>query len=179
MDKELEKKTTRPLHAFVHVNRVKLKNESRRKFYLRVHISYCIYGMCVCVCIRCTHTHTHTHSHTRCSSSSFIVTLSLILLTACARAQFSGCRSTTKDNETRQMAVCCQNLKQGTLSSLSALSVLFGVLVKAFFLFLNTPSLCVYTHTRGVFKKRTNALTSTPNSTESALRLLSVPCFRF
>ena len=34
-------------------------------------------------------------THTYCSSSSFIVTLSPIWQTACARAQFSGCSSTT------------------------------------------------------------------------------------
>jgi len=55
-----------------------------------------------------------THTHTCCSSSSFIVTLSLIRRTACARAQFSGCSSTTNaHSETGQMAVCCQNLPLG------------------------------------------------------------------
>jgi hypothetical protein len=37
------------------------------------------------------------------------------------------------------MAVCCQNLTLGTLSSRSALSVLVGALFKKFGLFLNTP----------------------------------------
>ena len=60
--------------------------------------------------------------HTRCSSSSFIVTLPLIRRTACARAQFSGCSSTTNaHSETGQMAVCCQNLMPGALRSRSAL----------------------------------------------------------
>jgi hypothetical protein len=37
------------------------------------------------------------------------------------------------------MAVCCQNLMLGALSSRSALSVLVGSLFKKFCLFLNTP----------------------------------------
>ena len=38
----------------------------------------------------------------------------LIRRTACARAQFSGCSSTTNaHSETGQMAVCCQNLPLG------------------------------------------------------------------
>jgi len=71
--------------------------------------------------------------HTRCFSSSFSVTLSQIWRTACARAQFSRCSSTTSaHSETGQMAVCCQNLRLG------ALSVLVGTLFKKFGLFLNT-----------------------------------------
>jgi hypothetical protein len=66
--------------------------------------------------------------------------MSLIRRTACARAQFSGCSSTTSAHrETGQMAVCCQNLTLGALSSRSALSVLVGALFKKFGLFLNTP----------------------------------------
>jgi hypothetical protein len=62
--------------------------------------------------------------------------LSLIRRTACARAQFSGCSSTTNaHSETGQIAVCCQNLTLGALSSRSALSVLFGALFKKFGLF--------------------------------------------
>jgi hypothetical protein len=62
-----------------------------------------------------------------------------LLSAACARAQFSGCSSTTNaHSETRQMAVCCQNLPLGTLNSHSAPSVLVGVLFKKFGLFLNT-----------------------------------------
>jgi hypothetical protein len=38
-----------------------------------------------------------------------------------------------------QMAVCCQNLPLGALSSRSAPSVLVGELFKKFGLFLNTP----------------------------------------
>jgi len=69
-----------------------------------------------------------THSS---SSISFIVILSLIRRTACARAQFSGCSSTTNaHSETGQMAVCFQNPTLGAPSSRSALSVLFGVLFK-------------------------------------------------
>jgi hypothetical protein len=37
------------------------------------------------------------------------------------------------------MAVCCQNLMLGALSSRSVLSVLVGALFKKFGLFLNTP----------------------------------------
>jgi hypothetical protein len=61
--------------------------------------------------------------------------LSLIRQT-CAHAQFSGCSSTTNaHSETEQMAVCCQNLKLGALSSRSVLSVLVGALFKKFGLF--------------------------------------------
>ena len=82
----------------------------------------------------------HTHTHASCSSGSFIVTLSLIQRTAFSRAQFSGCSATTNvHSETGQMAVCCQNLTLGALSSPSALSMLFGALFKKFCLFLNTP----------------------------------------
>jgi hypothetical protein len=43
---------------------------------------------------------------------------------ACARAQFSGCSSTTSaPSKTGQRAVCCQNLTLGALSSRSALSL--------------------------------------------------------
>jgi hypothetical protein len=55
----------------------------------------------------------------------------LILQTACARAQFSGCSSTTNaQSETGQMAVCCQNLTLDALSIRSALSMLVGSLFK-------------------------------------------------
>jgi len=77
------------------------------------------------------------------SSSSFIATLSLIRRTACARARFSGCSSKTNaHSETGQIAVCCQNLTLGALSSRSARSMLFGALFKRFSLFLNKP--CMY-----------------------------------
>jgi len=60
--------------------------------------------------------------------------------TACARNQFGGCSSTTNaHSEMGQMAVCCQNLALGALSSRSTLSVLVGALFKKFGLFLNTP----------------------------------------
>jgi hypothetical protein len=55
-------------------------------------------------------------------------------------AQFSGCSSTINAlSETRQMAVCCQNLTQGAIGSRSALSVPDSALLKKFGLFLNTP----------------------------------------
>jgi len=79
-------------------------------------------------------------THTHCSSSSFIVTLSLIRRTAFASAQFSWYSSTTNaHSETGQMAVCCQNVTLGVLSSRSVLSVLVGTLSKKFGLSLNTP----------------------------------------
>ena len=63
----------------------------------------------------------------------------LIRQTACARAQFSGCCSKTNaHSETGKMAVCCQNLPLGALSSRIAPSVLVGELFKKFGLFLNT-----------------------------------------
>jgi len=46
---------------------------------------------------------------------------------------------TNAHSETGQMAVCCQNLMLGVLSSHSAPSVLVGALFKKFSLFLNTP----------------------------------------
>jgi len=46
---------------------------------------------------------------------------------------------TNAQSEMRQMALCCQNLTLGALSSRSALSVLVGTLFKKFGLFLNTP----------------------------------------
>jgi hypothetical protein len=62
-----------------------------------------------------------------------------LIRTACARAEFSGCCSTTNaHSETGKMAVCCQNLPLGALSSRSAFSLLVGELFKKFSLFLNT-----------------------------------------
>jgi hypothetical protein len=46
---------------------------------------------------------------------------------------------TNAHSETGQMAICCQNLLLGALSSRSAPSVLVGALFKKFGLFLNTP----------------------------------------
>jgi len=46
--------------------------------------------------------------------------------------------TTNAYSETGQMAVCCQNLTLGALSSRSAPSVLVGALFKKFSLFLNT-----------------------------------------
>jgi len=92
-----------------------------------------------CLCKIFTKFTTKFHTHTRCSSGSFIFTLSLIRRTACARSHFSGCSSTTNvHSETGKMAVCCQNLTLGALSSRSALSMLFGALFKKYGLFLNT-----------------------------------------
>jgi hypothetical protein len=69
----------------------------------------------------------------------------LFRLTACARAEFSGCSSTTNaHSETGQMAVCCQNMPLGALSSLSSPSVLVGALFKKLGLFLNTGVHCFY-----------------------------------
>jgi uncharacterized membrane protein YcfT len=52
--------------------------------------------------------------------------------------------------KTELMAVCCQNLTLGALSSRSALSVLVGALFKKFGLFLNTPHI----HTHQVIKAK-------------------------
>ena len=76
---------------------------------------------------------------------ALIVTLSLIRRTACAVAQFSGCSSMINAHSvTGQMAVCCQNLTLGAVSSRSALSMLVRALFKKFDLFLNTPRIHVY-----------------------------------
>jgi hypothetical protein len=79
------------------------------------------------------------------------VSLSLIRRTACTRAQFSGCSSTSNAySETGQTAVCCKNLTLGALTSRSALSVLVGALFKKFGLFLNPPHIyafCIYLRT--------------------------------
>jgi hypothetical protein len=83
----------------------------------------------------CVHTHIHTYTHT-----FFKLSHCHIRWTACARAQFSGCSSTTNaHSEMEQMAVCCQNLTLVALSSCSTLSVLVGTLFKKFVLFLNKP----------------------------------------
>jgi hypothetical protein len=59
--------------------------------------------------------------------------------TACARAQFNGCSSTTNaHSETGQMRISCQNLPLGGVCRSSAPSVLVGTLFKKFSLFLNT-----------------------------------------
>jgi hypothetical protein len=46
---------------------------------------------------------------------------------------------TIAHSKMRQMAVCCQNLTAGALSSTSTLSVLVGKLFKKVGLFLNMP----------------------------------------
>jgi hypothetical protein len=57
--------------------------------------------------------------------------MSLIRQTACARAQFSGCSSTTNaHSETGQLAVWCQNLTLGALSNRRAFPLLVGALFK-------------------------------------------------
>jgi hypothetical protein len=65
----------------------------------------------------------------------------LIRRTAGAHPQFSGCSSKINaHSETGQMAVCCQNLPLGELSSRGASSLLVGELFKKFGLFFfNTP----------------------------------------
>jgi hypothetical protein len=78
-------------------------------------------------------------SHTNFVLQALSLSLSLIQRTACARAQFSGCSSTTNaHSETGQMAACCQYLALGVLSSRSALSMLDGAQFKKFGFFLNT-----------------------------------------
>ena len=81
----------------------------------------------------------HTHALLFRFFLCHFVTLSLIQRTACARAQFNGCSSTTNTHsETRQMTVCCQNLTLGALSSRSVLSMLVGALFKKVSFFFNT-----------------------------------------
>ena len=78
----------------------------------------------------------HTHTFLKLFHCYFVTNRR----TACARAQFSGCSSTTNaHSDTGQMAVYCRNLTLGALNSRSALSMLFGALFKNFCLFLNTP----------------------------------------
>ena len=61
--------------------------------------------------------------------------------TACARAQLSGCSSTTNaHSETGQMVLCCQNLTLGALSSRNVISVLPGALFEKFGLFFEHAS---------------------------------------
>ena len=75
--------------------------------------------------------HTHTHTHTMLFFKLFD-TLSLIWRTACAHTQFSRCSSITNaHSEKGQMAVWCQNLTLGALSSRNMLSVLVGALLKS------------------------------------------------
>jgi hypothetical protein len=50
---------------------------------------------------------------------------------------------TNAHSKTEQMAVCCQNLMLGVLSSCSMLSVLVGMLFKKVGLFLNRDVLAV------------------------------------
>jgi hypothetical protein len=94
--------------------------------------SVCLVKQLKCLCKICSkfavnlHTHaharTHTHARARAVLQALSFTLSLIRRTACARAQFSGCSSTTNDHsETEQMAVCCLNLPLGALNSRRAL----------------------------------------------------------
>ena len=65
--------------------------------------------------------------------------MSLIRRTACARAQFSGCRSTTNAHcETEKMVECCQKLTLGVLSSCNALTSLIGALFRKFCIFITT-----------------------------------------
>jgi hypothetical protein len=107
------------------------------------HFFICLVKQLKCLCKTVTKFAANTHKHTCYSSSSFTVTLSLIRQTACARAPFSKCSSTTNDHsEMGQMAVSCQNLTLGALSSRSMLSVLVGMLLKTFGLFLNMP--CIH-----------------------------------
>ena len=79
--------------------------------------------------------HTHTlffklfHRH-------FVTNLPNSLCT-CSVQQSSS--TTNANSETGQMAVCCQNLMLGAHGSHSVLSVLVGMLLKIFGLFLNMP----------------------------------------
>ena len=99
-------------------------------------LSICLVKQLKCLCKIFAKFAAKFHTHTL----FFIFTLSLIRRTACARTHFSRCSSTTNAySETGQIAIYCQNLTLGALSSCSALSVLFGALFKKSRLFLNTP----------------------------------------
>ena len=105
--------------------------------------------------------------------------MSLIQRTACALAHFNGCSSKTNaHSETGQMAVCCQTLTLGALSSRSALSMLFGELFKKFGLFLYTPSYIFISqfwhfNTKGLsYMKITNTSQSCNNKYENLEREL-------
>jgi hypothetical protein len=66
--------------------------------------------------------------------------IGLIQWTACAHAEFSRfCSTINAHSEMGQMAVCCQKLLLGALSSRSSPSMLVGKLFKNFGLFLNMP----------------------------------------
>jgi hypothetical protein len=54
--------------------------------------------------------------------------------------------TTIANSEMGEMAVCCQNLTLGVLSSHSTLSVLVGALFRKFGLFLNTPRITELKH---------------------------------
>ena len=115
----------------------------KKKLHFSTHTLSHKYTHIISLSLSHTHTHSHTlsltHTHTL-THTFFIFTLSLIRPTACARAQFSGCSSTTNaHSETGQMAVYCQNLPLGAPSSRIAPSVLVGALFKKFGLILNTP----------------------------------------
>jgi Na+/H+-dicarboxylate symporter len=69
--------------------------------------------------------------------TKFTAPSSIILTSHSSVSVYTGTHR--KTSETGQMAVCCQNLRLGALSSRSALSVPVGALFKNFGLFLNTP----------------------------------------
>jgi len=105
-------------------------------------LSVCLVKQLKCICK--IFTKFASKFHTLTFFFKLFVTLSLIRRTACARAEFSGCSSTTNaHSETGEMAVCCQNLALGAPSSHSALSMLVGALFKKFGLFLNTPLIMI------------------------------------
>jgi len=114
---------------------------SKISYVLEILVADTMYKQLKCLCKMFTKFTEKFHTHTCVvfQALSFF-TLSLIRRTAYARAQFSGRGSTTNvHSETEQMAVCCQNLTLGELSSRSALSVLDGALFEKFGIFLNTP----------------------------------------
>ena len=65
--------------------------------------------------------------------------ISMIWTSACYSLLPTTCVMSDLLRETMQMAVCCQNLPLGALSSRSALPVPVGALFKKFGLYLNTP----------------------------------------
>ena len=80
---------------------------------------------------------------TFCDGAQFSYRIFLNLRLFKKRSNFLNSSTTNAHSETGQMAVCCQNLPLGGLSSRSSSSVPVGELFKKFGLFLNT---CVSPH---------------------------------
>jgi len=114
---------------FWHIIADEERRVSRRIFVVQINDGQCLSNQKIQSTSPCSLT-----------DSSVLFLFEETLSPVCARAEFSGCSSTTNaHSETGQMAVCHQNFTLGALSSRSALSMLVGALFKIFGLFLNTP----------------------------------------